>query len=222
MVGSNIGWVTNYISTLRLRATRNRAPQLRAGERFARGWRSRRKLVKQPTMAARANTDQRRAQIVDGLLTVMAASGYEGATIVAIGKAVGLSSGLVHYHFATMEEVLLALVERLVRGVGARYQARVAGQTGAAARLHAWIDAHVARGNDGDPRAVVAWSLVGAEAVRNQAVRAAYQRAIEEQITVTRALVRANLEDQARATAGRDGSRLPSSRPWKAPFVLVL
>lgn len=153
-------------------------------------------------MAARANTDQRRAQIVDGLLTVMAASGYEGATIVAIGKAAGLSSGLVHYHFATKEEVLLALVERLVRGVGARYQARVAGQTGAAARLHAWIDAHVARGNDGDPRAVVAWSLVGAEAVRNQAVRAAYQRAIEEQITVTRALVRANLEEQARATAG--------------------
>ena len=62
-------------------------------------------------MAARTNTHERRAQIVDGLLTVMATTGYEGATIVAIGKAAGLTSGLVHYHFATKDEVLLALVE---------------------------------------------------------------------------------------------------------------
>ena len=77
-------------------------------------------------MAARTNTDERRAQIVEGLLTVMAASGYEGATIVAIGKAAGLSSGLVHYHFATKDEVLLALVDRLVVGVRVRYEAAAA------------------------------------------------------------------------------------------------
>lgn len=153
-------------------------------------------------MAARTNTDERRAQIVEGLLSVMATSGYEGATIVAIGKAAGLASGLVHYHFATKDEVLLALVDRLVAGVRDRYEARATGEAGPGGRLHAWIDAHVARGKDGDPRAVVAWSLIGAEAVRNAAVRAAYQRAIEDEMTLTRDLVRRCLDEDGRATTG--------------------
>lgn len=151
-------------------------------------------------MPARTNTEERRAQIVDGLLSVMASAGYEGATIVAIGKAAGLASGLVHYHFATKDEVLLALVERLVAGVMARYEARVTPTSGAQARLHAWIDAHVALGKDGDPRAVVAWSLVGAEAVRNVAVKAAYQRAIEQEIAFTKELVKAALDAQGKGT----------------------
>ena len=153
-------------------------------------------------MAARTNTEERRAQIVEGLLTVMATSGYEGATIVAIGKAAGLASGLVHYHFATKEQVLLALVERLVLGVRARYEARRHDEGEAEGRLAAWIEAHVGRGKDGDARAVVAWSLVGAEAVRNAAVRAAYQRAIEDEIAFTKDLVRGCLERQGKATAG--------------------
>lgn len=152
-------------------------------------------------MPARTNTEERRAQIVDGLLSVMASAGYEGATVVAIGKAAGLASGLVHYHFATKDDVLLALVERLVAGVMARYEARVTPTSGAQACLHAWIDAHVALGKDGDPRAVVAWSLVGAEAVRNVAVKAAYQRAIEQEIAFTKELVKAALDAQGKGTA---------------------
>lgn len=151
-------------------------------------------------MAARSNTDERRGQIVDGLLSVMATSGYEGATIVAIGKAAGLASGLVHYHFKTKDEVLLALVDRLVVGVRARYEARLAGEGDPPTRLAAWIEAHVGRGKDADARGVVAWSLIGAEAVRNTGVRAAYQRAIEDEIAFTKELVRACLEADDKAT----------------------
>ena len=64
-------------------------------------------------MARPVNTHLRRAQIVDGLQQVMAERGYARASITAIGKAAGLSPGLVHYHFGSKQEVLLALVDRL-------------------------------------------------------------------------------------------------------------
>jgi TetR/AcrR family transcriptional repressor of bet genes len=70
-----------------------------------------------------SNTAERRAQIIEGLLNVIAADGYEGATIASIAKAAGLGSGLVHYHFTTKQAILLALIERIGELIDARYRA---------------------------------------------------------------------------------------------------
>ena len=150
-------------------------------------------------MARPSNTLQRREEIVDGLLDVMATRGYEGASVVAIGKAAGLAPGLVHYHFDTKAEILLALVERLVRQVRARYQARPGD------RLDAFIDAHLALGPDADPRAVAAWSIVGAEALRQPDVRRLYRAALSSTLKELRRLVADRLRAEQRSTrnAGR-------------------
>jgi TetR/AcrR family transcriptional regulator, transcriptional repressor of bet genes len=149
-----------------------------------------------------SNTQARRDQIVDGLLSVMSLAGYERASIAAIARAAGLSSaGLVHYHFASKQEILVVLVERLVVTVEARYRARVE-RAGCdpQKRLHAFIDAHLALGDDADPRAVAAWVAVGAEAVRQPEVRTLYAAAIARSIDELRALLAACLRARGRRT----------------------
>ncbi len=150
-------------------------------------------------MARPSNTAERREQIVEGLLEVMAKDGYERATIVAIGKAAGLTPGLVHYHFASKQEVLVALIARLSAQVDARYRARVESATTPLERLHAFIDAHLALGKDADPRAVVAWNVVGAEAVRQPEVRALYRKELARSLAEMGALVGACLEAVGRS-----------------------
>jgi TetR/AcrR family transcriptional regulator, transcriptional repressor of bet genes len=126
-----------------------------------------------------SNTEERRAQIVEGLLEVMATAGYECATITAIAEAAGLAPGLLHYHFETKQDILVALVERLARGLQARIAAHLArAGDDPRRRVHAIVDAFVARGDDADPRAVAAWVVVGAEAVRQREVRALYGDAL--------------------------------------------
>ncbi|HEY3497153.1 MAG TPA: helix-turn-helix domain-containing protein, partial [Polyangiaceae bacterium] len=66
-------------------------------------------------MTRASNSAERRGQIVEGLLAVMAREGYEGASIQAIGRAAGLAPGLVHYHFDTKQEILVELIETLTR-----------------------------------------------------------------------------------------------------------
>ncbi|MBK6695089.1 MAG: TetR family transcriptional regulator C-terminal domain-containing protein [Myxococcales bacterium] len=126
-----------------------------------------------------SNTAERRAEIVDGFLSVMSREGYERATILKAARAAGLSPGLVHYHFADKEAVLVALVEQLAAGLSSRVAARLAAAGDhPRRRVHAIVDALVAKDDDADPRAVAAWVVVGAEAVREPAVRAPYAAAL--------------------------------------------
>src|ERR1700742_120467 len=98
-----------------------------------------------------SNTDERRAQIVAGLMQVMATQGYDGASTQTIAEAAGLSPGLVHYHFKNKREVLLALIEALGARLDSRFERR-AEQTGSPrGRLYAFIDAHLALGTDASP-----------------------------------------------------------------------
>jgi TetR/AcrR family transcriptional repressor of bet genes len=148
----------------------------------------------------RSNTAERRAQIVEGLLVVMSREGYEGASIQAIGKAAKLAPGLVHYHFETKLDVLKELIGVLVTSLEARYRARLEGAHDPEARLAAFIDAHVALGQDADPRAVAAWNVIGAEALRHPEVRVLYRNALARTLSEMRKLVRAVLAAEGRKT----------------------
>jgi TetR/AcrR family transcriptional repressor of bet genes len=135
-------------------------------------------------MGRSSNAEVRRVQIVEGLRTVMAKRGYDGASIVLIARAAGLTSGLVHYHFRNKAQILLALVDRLAAQLEARIQARFADEAeqGAWARLDGWIDAHVATTPSVDADAVACWVVIGAEAVRDEAVRGVYQAAVSRDV----------------------------------------
>lgn len=129
-------------------------------------------------MARPSNKEQRRAEIVDGLLEVIVERGYERASVAEIARAAGLASGLVHYHFGSKLEVLLALVAHLSNTVEERFERRV--QPGAPPRqkLDALIDAHLALGPDADPRAVAAWAAIGTEAISQPEVSRVYGEAL--------------------------------------------
>lgn len=157
-----------------------------------------------------SNTEHRRAQIVDALLSVMADVGYERATITAIASAAKLAPGLVHYHFDNKHAILVALVERLAEGLEARAARRLE-RAGAdpRRRVHALVDALVARGDDADPRAVAAWVVVGAEAVRDRDVRALYRDALARSLTRLRDEIAAAL--RARGVSSRGAPKIAAA-----------
>ncbi len=133
-------------------------------------------------MGRPSNKAQRRAQIVEGLRQVMAQHGYTGATIGAIARAAGLAPGLVHYHFQSKREILVALTDWLAEQVRARFEAISASETDAHALVEAWISAHLALGPGADATSIACWVTIGAEAVRDPWVRDAYARVVAEDI----------------------------------------
>ena len=154
-------------------------------------------------MGRPSNTEERRQQIVAGLLRVMSERGYERASVAEIAKAASLSPGLVHYHFQDKQEILLTLVEQLTARVRERVAKRLA-QVGedARARVDAFLDAFLAMGPDADPASVASWVTISAEAIRQPEVRALYEKAVRADLEHLEALVSAVTgKPRARAVA---------------------
>lgn len=133
------------------------------------------------------NTAARRGQIVQATIEVMAERGYAGASIQAIAAAAGLAPGLLHYHFRSKQEVLLAVVDELEARVTRRFEA--VGARSARERLDAFIDVHLALDDGADPRAVACWVVVGAEALRQPEIRTAYEAAVRRALDRLRGLI---------------------------------
>ena len=54
----------------------------------------------------------RRRQIIEAAIEVLAASGYEYASLERIALRAGISRGLISYHFAGRDELMAAVVAR--------------------------------------------------------------------------------------------------------------
>jgi TetR/AcrR family transcriptional repressor of bet genes len=130
----------------------------------------------------------------------MASRGYGGATIAEIAREAGLPPGIVHYHFESKKAILVAVLDRLSRVVRERYQRRAAraARSETRGRVYAWVDAHVALGADADPRAMACWVAVGAEALRDPAFRAEYEKALLGERRFLEGLVREALRAERR------------------------
>lgn len=134
-----------------------------------------------------SNTDHRREEIVLGMLRTLAEHGYDGASTQRIAHAAGLTPGLIHYHFASKQEVLLALVELLARRARERIEKHRRRAKNDREHLHAFLDGMLQVGAGADPQAVTAWVVVTAEAIREpkvaravRAVLASWQRESEQ------------------------------------------
>jgi AcrR family transcriptional regulator len=84
----------------------------------------------------------RRQQILDATAELVAARGFHAVGVADIGAAAGVTGSAIYRHFANKEEVLVALVERVVDELlrGARRVIRDASRPGQA--LDALIRAH--------------------------------------------------------------------------------
>lgn len=146
-------------------------------------------------MARPSNTEHRRQEIVLGLMSAMAEKGYEKASIQSIAKAAGLSPGLIHYHFKTKLEILIALMNELSSKADERYELLVAKAESSEDKLIAYIDAALALGEGSNQQAVAAWVIIGAEAVRLEDVRQAYQKIMTQHAKIlVELLTHASLE----------------------------
>ena len=152
-------------------------------------------------MGRPSNTATRREELVGGLLRVMAARGYGGATIAEIAREAGLPPGIVHYHFESKKEILVAVLDRLSAVLRERYRRRAAraGRTETRGRVFAWIDAHVALGADADTKAMACWVAIGVEALRDSEVRAEFEKVVAEDRRSLEALLREALAAERRS-----------------------
>lgn len=93
---------------------------------------------------AKTFTEQaRRRQIVDGALEVIAEQGYPQASLARIAEHIGIAKSAVLYHFTSKSEVVEAVfTEIFTRGVAVIVPA-VNAETTAAAKLSAYIRAHI-------------------------------------------------------------------------------
>lgn len=149
-------------------------------------------------MARPKNTELRRNEIVQALLTVMADQGYAKATIQAIAKAASLRPGLIHYHFKTKQDILIELVKQVIKMAEDRYLAELKKSSTPGEKLKAFVNARLAKGNGEMPQAVAAWVVIGTEAIRQPEVRIEYEKGIASQ--------RKTLEDLLKAsTKGKIG-----------------
>jgi TetR/AcrR family transcriptional regulator, transcriptional repressor of bet genes len=133
-------------------------------------------------MGRPSNTAERRLQIVEATLRVMARTGFDGASVQAIAAEAGLAAGLLHHHFASKAEILHALLDHLEVLVRARHEALAARRRGAWGRLEAWVDAHLAQGDGARPEAVAAWVWIGAQALKDAELRARYQAVVQRRL----------------------------------------
>lgn len=164
-------------------------------------------------MARPSNRAARRQQITDALLTVLSTEGYTGASIQAIAASAGLSPGLIHYHFSSKQEILLALCDDLVRYGLTRWEQSLHAEDDGETRALRLVDAWLARGPGSDLRRVAAWCAIGAEAVFHEEVRIAYTEALQT--------IRDVLEDELARWLVEAG-RKPEAAPALSALVLTL
>lgn len=78
---------------------------------------------------ARMSADDRRAQLVDAAITVMARDGVAKATTRAIVGAADMPLGVFHYCFRSKQELLEQVIETIHRGSMGRVQGMTGTQT---------------------------------------------------------------------------------------------
>lgn len=146
--------------------------------------------------------EAKRERIVAGLRRAMARGGYSGASVQAIAKEAGLTPGLVHYYFTSKREILRALIAAIHERVLERTTPRAsASRRSARARLLGLIEGTLeARGGGEDPELAACWVHIGAEALRDPAVRADYGEALEGLAGGLRAALREALREEGRST----------------------
>jgi AcrR family transcriptional regulator len=95
----------------------------------------------QPVRTIRQNS--RRARVVDEAARLFAERGYHAASIRDIAAACGMTVGAIYSHFASKEELLVAVYDEGVKRIAAHVDAATASQREPWAKLRAACEAHL-------------------------------------------------------------------------------
>ena len=82
----------------------------------------------------------RRAQIVDCAIDAIAEVGFAKASVDQIAKRAGVSKGVITYHFPNKEEIVDAIIGKVIAAGRNYMEPRIMAETSAAGRLRAYIE----------------------------------------------------------------------------------
>ena len=86
----------------------------------------------------------RRQQIIEATIQTIARSGYLQASLAEIARAIGVSKGVVSYHFASKDDLITQVIKTLRTTSSTYLKDQVEAQTSATDRLRAFIEASFA------------------------------------------------------------------------------
>ena len=126
---------------------------------------------------ARMSPADRREAIVAATLVVMERRGIAAVTVRDVAAELGVSSGLIHHYYASMDELVAVAFERVARADLAQTEAAVAAGDSPLERLRLFFDTYAR--SDGDEGMQV-WLDAWAEAARRPALQRTSRRLNEE------------------------------------------
>src|ERR1700685_3036742 len=99
----------------------------------------------------------RRAQIVEAALETLAEVGYANASLSRIAVRLGISKGVISYHFAGKDDLIAEIVTQVLQQARAYMQPRIEAQTTGPEMLRAYIESNLQfiRDNPNQLRAIV-------------------------------------------------------------------
>ncbi|MEU4327059.1 MULTISPECIES: TetR/AcrR family transcriptional regulator [Nonomuraea] len=127
--------------------------------------------------------DQRRAELLEATRRVVLERGLANTRVADIAKAVNVSGGLIHYHFATKDELITAMLRATLDIESARLDQLVTGEGSAAERLDRVLRFYIPQSRS--DQSWLLWIDAWNAALRESAVR---QIVLELETTWLRAL----------------------------------
>src|SRR5271169_2961713 len=85
----------------------------------------------------------RRTQIVEAAIETVAEVGYANASLARIAVRLGISKGVISYHFAGKDDLIAEIVSQVLRQARAYMQPRIEAQTTGPEMLRAYIESNL-------------------------------------------------------------------------------
>src|SRR5579862_2845084 len=85
----------------------------------------------------------RRAQIVEAAIETVAEVGYANASLARIAVRLGISKGVISYHFAGKDDLIAEIVTQVLQRARAYMQPRIDAQTTGPEMLRTYIESNL-------------------------------------------------------------------------------
>ena len=138
-------------------------------------------------------------RLLDCVLQLLVADGYEGISIRRVATAAGVSIGAVQHHFPTKDALLAAAMDRVSQQFEERLERRLAPGAGPAEVLRAVADELLSAGEERRPASVI-WLVRLARAAVHEPTAEVHRREwqqVEDLLADLIAAVRPDLAEQA-------------------------
>ena len=136
--------------------------------------------------------EKRRIEILEATCDVVIERGFAGTRVADVAKKLGVSNSLIHYHFASKEELLAAAFEHYARKDLVDMQRDSDSAPTCVAKLWRLIESYVPEGSD-DVEWMI-WIDAWGEALRNPKMKPISQQLDEQSIAVFEKVLRAGNE----------------------------